>query len=153
MKRQDRASLSSYFFFFLWMHMPNKTNTIMKQQSEIGNLPKFSMIVFQFSLLRSTFYLFLNFCHFLLFSRNFVKLCQTFIGEIWQFHLNMNIEGTFWRNAVTSFMTSWTSKTFWCNNLWCSLHILCQNESISNIPKFSKLPPFWGSSAFLNRML
>ena len=43
--------------------------------------------------------------------------------EMWQFHLNMNIEGTLWRHTVTSSVTSWTSKNFLCNNLWCSLHI------------------------------
>ena len=35
----------------------------------------------------------------------------------------------------------------------CSFHILCQNELISNISKFSKWPPFWGSGALLNRKL
>ena len=30
--------------------------------------------------------------------------------KMWQFHLNMNIEGRFWRHAVTSSVTSSTSK-------------------------------------------
>ena len=60
----------------------------------------------------------------------------------------MDIEGTLWRHAVTSSVTSWTSKTLLCNNLRCSFHILCRNEPISNISKFSKWPPFWGSGAF-----
>ena len=36
---------------------------------------------------------------------------KAFMGKMWQFHLNMNIEGTLWRHAVTSSVTSWTSKT------------------------------------------
>ena len=32
--------------------------------------------------------------------------------KMWQFHLNMNIEGLFWRHAVTSSVTSSTSKIF-----------------------------------------
>ena len=80
-------------------------------------------------------------------------MSKEFMGKMWQFHLNMNIEGTLWRHAVTSSVTSWTSETFSCNNVRCSFHILCQKEPISNISKFSKWPPFWGSGALLNRKL
>ena len=130
----------------------------MKQQSEIANLPKLSMIVLLLSLLISTFYFLsqilpfsLIFCCFL--NRTFIMMIITWIlkamfkspmlmpsmtsnapkilfhykyglslvmigqklrpvsREMWQFHLNMNIEGTIWRHSVTSSVTSWTSKT------------------------------------------
>ena len=130
----------------------------MKQQSEIANLPKFSMIVLLLSLLISAFYFLsqflpfsLIFCCFL--NKTFIMMILTWIlramfkspmvmpsmtsnaskilfhyicglslvmigqklrpvsREMWQFHLNMNIEGTLWRHSVTSSVTSWTSKT------------------------------------------
>ena len=133
-------------------------NRKMKQQSEIANLPKFSMIVLLLSLLISTFYFLsqflpfsLIFCCFL--NKTFIMMIITWIlramfkspkvmpsmtsntskilfhyicglslvmigqklrpvsREMWQFHLNMNIEGTLWRHSVMSSVTSWTSKT------------------------------------------
>ena len=43
--------------------------------------------------------------------------------KIWQFHLNMNIEGRLWRHAVTSSVTSSTSKIFFGGNFERSFHI------------------------------
>ena len=84
-------------FFFLWMHMPNKTNTIMKQQSEIGNLPKFSMIVFQLSLLRSTFYFF---SQFLSFSVVFSKFCEA-MSNIHRWNMTISFKHEYRRHILT----------------------------------------------------
>ena len=66
----------------------------------------------------------------------------TYAGEIWrrlvrnyelycgkcdhQFHLNMNIEGRLWRNAVTSSVTSSTSKLLFSRTI-------CNDLSISDV--------------------
>ena len=72
---------------------------------------------------------------------------RAILWKIWQFHLNMNIEGRGhqWRHQHQNYF-------FW-DNLQRSFHVWCQNERILNISKFSKWPPFWGSGAFLNPRL
>ena len=69
--------------------------------------------------------------------------------KMWQFHLNSNIEGTFWHHAVTSS----TSKVLLGANFERFFHIECQNEPIRNISKSSYWPPLWGQGELLNRKL
>ena len=61
-----------------------------------------------------------------------------------QFHLNMNIEGTIWRHAVTSLVTSSLWKSFWWMIYILSFYTCCQIEAILKTAKFFKLTKIWG---------
>ena len=64
--------------------------------------------------------------------------------KMWQFHLNMNIEGTLWRHAVTSLVTSSLWKSFWWMIYILSFYTCCQIEAILKTAKFFKLTKIWG---------
>ena len=64
--------------------------------------------------------------------------------KMWQFHLNMNIEGTLWRHAVTSLVTSSLWKSFWWMIYRLSFYTCCQIEAILKTAKFFKLTKIWG---------
>ena len=64
--------------------------------------------------------------------------------KMWQFHLNMNIEGTLWRHAVTSLVTSSLWKSFWWMIYILSFYTCCQIEAILKTAKFLKLTKIWG---------
>ena len=78
--------------------------------------------------------------------------CLVMIGQklrpvsqkMWQFHLNMNIEGTLWRHAVTSLVTSSLWKSFWWMIYILSFYTCCQIEAILKTAKFFKLTKIWG---------
>ena len=57
---------------------------------------------------------------------------------MWLFHLNMNIEGRVWRQAVTSGWSQQRQQYFFDENLWLSFHIWCQIKAISKNSKFFK---------------
>ena len=63
---------------------------------------------------------------------------------MWQFHLNMNIEATLWRHAVTSLVTSSLWKSFWWMIYMLSFYTCCQIEAILKTAKFFKLTKIWG---------
>ena len=56
--------------------------------------------------------------------------------KMWQFHLNMNIDGTLWRHAVTSLVTSSLWKSFWWMMYILSFYTCCQIEAILKTAKF-----------------
>ena len=64
--------------------------------------------------------------------------------KMWQFHLNMNIEGTLWRHAVTWLVTSSLWKSFWWMIYILSFHTCCQIEAILKNAKFFKLTKISG---------
>ena len=64
--------------------------------------------------------------------------------KMWQFHLNMNIEGTLWRHAVTSLVTSSLWKSFWWMIYILSFYTCCQIEAILKTAKLFKLTKIWG---------
>ena len=64
--------------------------------------------------------------------------------KMWQFHLNMNIEGTRWRHAVTSLVTSSLWKSFWWMIYILSFYTCCQIEAILKTAKFFTLTKIWG---------
>ena len=55
--------------------------------------------------------------------------------KMWQFHLNMNIEGTLWCHAVTSLVTSSLWKSFWWMIYILSFYTWCQIEAILKTAK------------------
>ena len=64
--------------------------------------------------------------------------------KMWQFYLNMNIEGRLWRHAVTSLVTSSLWKSFWWMIYILSFDTCCQIEAILKTAKFFKLTKIWG---------
>ena len=64
--------------------------------------------------------------------------------KMWQFHLNINIEGTLWGHAVTSLVTSSLWKSFWWMIYILSFNTCCQIEAILKTAKFFKLTKIWG---------
>ena len=73
-----------------------------------------------------------------------VKKLRPVSQKMWQFHLNMNIDGTLWRHAVTSLVTSSLWKSFWWLIYILSFYTCCQIEAISKTAKFFKLTKIWG---------
>ena len=59
--------------------------------------------------------------------------------KMWQFHLNKNIEGTLWRDAVTLLVTSSLWKSLWWVICILSFYTCCQIEDILKIAKFPKM--------------
>ena len=55
--------------------------------------------------------------------------------KMWQFHLNMNIEVTLWRHAVTSLVTSSLWKSFWWMIYILSFYTCYQIEAILKTAK------------------
>ena len=53
--------------------------------------------------------------------------------KMWQFHLNMNIEGRIWRHAVTSSVTSSTSKVLFLGSILDGLFISNVKMNLSKI--------------------
>ena len=64
--------------------------------------------------------------------------------KMWQFHLNMNIEGTFWCHAVTSLVTSSLWKSFWWMIYILSFYTCCEIEAILKTAKLFKLTKISG---------
>ena len=64
--------------------------------------------------------------------------------KMWQFHLNINIEGTLWRHAVTSLVTSSLWKSFWWLIYILSFYTCCQIEAILKTANLLKLTKIWG---------
>ena len=73
--------------------------------------------------------------------------------KMWQFHLNMNIDGRLWRHPVTSSVTSSTSKTIFWGLILDGLSISNIKMNKSKICRNFLWPPFWGQGELLNRKL
>ena len=56
--------------------------------------------------------------------------------KMWQFHLNIKIEGTLWRHTVTLLVTSSLWKSFWWMIYKLSFYTCCQIEAILKTAKF-----------------
>ena len=69
--------------------------------------------------------------------------------KMWQFHLNMNIEGTLWRHAVTSLVTSSLWKSFWWMIYILSFYTCCQIEAILKTANFLNWRKFEVQATFL----